>query len=152
MPTPAQMRDRYRRIVHQVRHLPGVHGLRPHTVEILLGSWSGTHTGDGTETTTATEITERNGLPPKVRWLTTEEIAVGALASGTIEIGPITPDCSVGGTSLATILQTSIATGETRHLRITGPAHPDGALYVVENVSTGSALHYMVQAKPASDA
>ena len=150
MPSPAQMRDRYRAIVARYRPIPGQHGLRPHTVEVGLTTWSGAHTGDGDPTTTWTLIAEAGGIPPKVSQLKGDEIAIGNLADGAIKIGPITPDFSGGGTSAATLMQSSIVTGQTRHLRITGPMHPNGALYAIKNSDFSSALHYYLTAEPVT--
>src|SRR5512146_450707 len=120
MASPAQMRDRYKRVAWQYRNLPGIHGLRVHTVSVVTATWSGSHVGDGAETKTTTEIVERGGLPPKIRWLSQEELTVGGLDRGTVEIGPITPDFSAGGTSFGTLLGDSLAAGGTLQLLITG--------------------------------
>lgn len=151
MPTPAQMRDRYRRIAHHARHLPGVHGLREHTVEVAVASWDGTYTGDGDETVTWTAVTERGGHSPKVRWLNDEQLALGALPKGTCRIGPITPQFSAGGTPLATLTGAAATRGQTFRIRITGPRHPDGALYLLAATEEDRALHTYLTAKPVAD-
>jgi hypothetical protein len=148
---PAAMRDRFRKVAWNYRHIRGDYGLATHTVEVGLATWSGTHTGDGTETITWTPIVEASGQPPKVRWLTTEEIAVGALQRGSVRIGPITPDFSGGGTSAATLLANAATTGQTRYVRIVGPTHPDGARYLIQNTDFGAALHYFITAEPVSE-
>lgn len=150
MTTPAGMRDRYKRIVYRYRSIPGVHGLRVHTVSVVTATWSGAHVGDGVETKTTTEVVERGGLPPKVRWLSQEELTVGGLDRGTVEIGPITPDCSAGGTAFTTLLADSLTAGGTLQLLITGPQHPSGAVYEVTTSSGDHALHYSLQAKPVA--
>lgn len=144
--------DDLRRTVWDARWIPGSFGLRPHTVEVGLGSWSGSVTGEGTLTTTWTPIVEANGQSPKVKWLSTEEIAVGGLQKGSVRIGPITPDFSGGGTSVAQIMLDSMTTGQTRHVRITGPTHPTGAIYVLKNTDFGSALHYYITCEPVANA
>ena len=151
MATPSQNRDRYRRIAHRYRSLPGQYGLRPHTVEIRLASWSGSHTGDGTESGSWTTIAERDGQPPKVRQLSSKELTLGDLGEGTIEIGPITPRCSAGGTDLSTLLGRGATKGQTFHVRITGPNHPSGAVYELTNTTLDKALHYTIQAKPVAN-
>jgi hypothetical protein len=42
--------------------------------------------------------------------------------------------------------------GETRQLLITGPQHPEGALYRVTNIKSERALHYMLRAEPRTQA
>lgn len=143
--------DAFKAIVWSARNIPGLYGLRPHTVEVGLGTWTGVDTGIGTKSVTWTPIVERGGQPPKVRWLNTEELAVGGLQNGAAQIGPITPEFSVGGTSVATLMQSAIAKGQTRHVRITGPTHPNGALYVIRNSDFGSALHYMLTCEPVAE-
>lgn len=142
--------DAYRAICFQARAIPGQFGLRPHTVEVGIGSWSGTGTGGGHGTTTWVTIAESGGFPPKVRQLKGDEIAIGNLADGAVRIGPITPDFPGGGTSVAVIMAEAIATGQTRHLRITGPMHPNGALYAIKSTDFTAALHYFITAEPIS--
>lgn len=151
MRDPVAMRDRYKRIAFRYRNFPGQHGLRPHTVEIRLKTWSGSHTGDGTASGSFTQIVERDGLPPKIRWLTEEELVVGGLDAGTVEIGPITPDFSGGGTPAGTIRGVSLTTGGQLQFRVTGPMHPNGAIYESVRVDFGRSIHYMFRARPVSD-
>lgn len=144
--------DDLKSIVFQMRAIPGSLGLRPHAVAIVTETWSGEHTGEGTRTQVVTAITEADGQNPKVRWITDEEKAVGELADGTVEVGPITPSNGSVGTLLATLTQPNLATGATRYLRITGPSHPDGAKYRIKRVSSERALRYMVRAEPVTEA
>lgn len=148
--SPAAMRDRYRRIVYRYRNVPGLHGLRPHTVEVRVRTWTGSHTGDGTASGSWASVVESGGQSPKVRWLKQEEIALGNLQDGTAEIGPITPDFSGGGTALTTLIGDSADTGNEFHVRITGPEHPNGALYKVVQAHGESALHLMLIVSPVA--
>jgi len=135
----------------QARSIAGTLGLRPHAVELVTVSSSGSHVGDGTVTRDATPITEANGQPPKVRWLSNEEIAVGQLPSGSIEIGPITHAFAFGGTDIASLDGSQLQAMQGRQLRITGPQHPHGARYEITNVNAESALHITLQAKPIAE-
>lgn len=144
--------DDFRAIAYAARAIPGQFGLRPHAVAILSGSWSGSHTGDGTETTTSVALTESGGYPPKVRWLNDEDRAVGNLPDGTVEIGPITPAFSGGGTDIASLNASALSRGHTLHLRITGPQHPSGAIYRVLGVECDRAIHYTIRAAPVGNA
>lgn len=133
----------------RLRAIPGRLGLRPHSVTILAGTWSGTATGKGTETTAAVDILEA-GNNPKVRWLTDEELALGAsIGASSIEIGPLTPVHDIGATELGTLSGALLSTGQTLTLRVTGPQHPTGALYKLVRLRTDSALHYTLTASPA---
>jgi hypothetical protein len=112
-------------------------------VAVVVATWSGGYPGQGTKTEESTELTE-NSQPPKVRWLNGEELAVGQLASGTIEVGPITSTDANHA-----LLSPTLTDNQTIHLRITGPATADsGDLYVITDKRMDRALHFMVQAKP----
>jgi hypothetical protein len=147
MPT---LKDAILPVAYSARAIAGKLGFRPHTVAVVNVNSSGTHTGDGTRTETVTAITEADSQPPKVRWLKDDEIALaaGALPSGSVEIGPITPSFSGGGTELATINGSDLAVKDVRLIRITGPMHPTGADYTVVGVQADRALRYMIRAVP----
>lgn len=145
-------RDRYRAIAYRARAIAGEqHGLRPHTASIIQTIWSGAHTGDGSRSETETAIVEAGGQPPKIRWLNDEALALGNLAKGSVQVGPITPLFSGGGTDLVAIQGTALLAGDTLHVRITGPKHPTGALYRITKVDEDRALRYMITAEPVSE-
>jgi hypothetical protein len=145
MPTLAES---LKPLVFGVRSIPGALGLRPHSVSIVIASTSGTYTGDGTRSEDETAIVEASNQPPKVRWLKDEELAVGQLSAGTIEVGPITPSNGTIGTLLATLSGADLTDGQVRLLRITGAQHPDGADYTITRVNADKALHYSIQGVP----
>lgn len=151
MPTPAQMRTRYRAIAHRYRSIPGAHGLREHTVSVRLASYSGTYSGDVAESGAWTDITENGGHAPKVHWANDEQIALGGLDKGDVTIGPITPSNGTVGTLLATLAGSAATVGQVFQIRITGPKHPDGALYIGREVSSDRALRYMMRARPVAN-
>jgi hypothetical protein len=134
--------------LHRIRAIPARLGLHPHSVAIVVASTDGTHTGDGTRTETVTSVTEHGGYPPHVRWLNDEEIALGQLAMGAIEVGPITPLHNGNGTDLDLLTGADMTDGQVRLLRITGPNHPSGADYRITSVSADKALRYMIRAVP----
>lgn len=133
-------------VIDAIRAIPGQLGLRPNRVYLLDGSWDGSHTGEGVEVQTETELTVGDSQPPKVRLLSDEIIAMGELAAGSLEIGPITPSYTGGGVSSATLLAQSVARGDTRTLKVVGPAGT--AHYRVTSVKTDRAMHYTVRAEP----
>lgn len=145
MATPAEMRDRYQRTAFRYRNMPGVHGLRPYTVAVVLKGYDGGELGQGARTDTTLPIVERGGIPPKCRNMTSEELALAGYDKATWEIGPITPECSAGGTPLATLLQPFIASNTEMHFVLAGPEAPDGANFRLVKVQTDKALHYTVQ-------
>ena len=125
----------------------GLEGFRPHAVSLVKGL---SETGQPQDTVEHEElaIVEANSQPPKVVQLNDEQVAVGGLARGTIEIGPITPAFAGGGTDLGELVGRKLEGGDTLHVKITGPLHPTGALYRIVDVRAYRALRYMLRAKP----
>jgi hypothetical protein len=119
-------------------------GLRPWRVFLRTGTWSGSETGDGTESASETEILE-NGQPPKVRRPNGEEIGINLLDTGDVVIGPVTPLNTLGGTALST-LRPSLANGATFYVRL---QYTDGSnvLYRIIDVATDRAIHYTLTCK-----
>ena len=145
--------DDLKPLLNSVRSIPGSLGIRPHSVAIVVGVWSGSHTGEGSEDQTTTPITEADGQPPKVRWLKQDERALADLPEGTCEIGPITPSFGGGGLDISQFNSAaSLSRGDTLHIVITGPQHPSGAVYRVIQVNADKALHYSIRAVPVSAA
>jgi hypothetical protein len=136
-------------VVYEGRAIAGSLGFRPHTVAIVATTWTGQHTGEGSGIPESTPIVEANSQPPRVRWLNSEEIALANLGSGIVEIGPITPSFSGGGTDLET-LAGDVQTGATRYVLITGPQHPNGAVYRITDISAERPLRYMLKAAPTA--
>ncbi|HTJ17823.1 MAG TPA: hypothetical protein VL494_13680 [Steroidobacteraceae bacterium] len=145
MSISASRRDRYRRIANRVRAIPGKHGLREHSVEVVIATTSGARTGDGTRSENAHQILE-SGYPPKVRWLNNQDLALGQLPIGTVDIGPITPIHSSGGTAIALADGSTLAIGDVEIIRIFGPQHPNGADYRKISMQVDHALHWMIRA------
>ncbi len=139
--------DELRALAHDIRAIPDeVFGLRPHTVEILHRTYSTGDAGLGTRTDVATPITHARGASPRVRWLRPDELALAPdLKAGAIEVGPITPQLAA---ELGTLRGSGLPTGAIRHLRITGPMHPEGAVYRITRIDASKALHWMIQAEP----
>lgn len=137
-------------VLYGARAILGQLGFRPHSVVIVRRSFSGDYQGEGVEALTETPLVEGDNQNPKVRWLDGEEAMVGGLEPGTVEIGPITPGYADGGTALS-VLQPSLEQGESLLVRITGPKHPNGALYTVVNVQADRALRYVMRCKPRAE-
>ena len=134
-------------VIDGIRAIPGQLGLRPNRVYLVATEWDGAYTGEGEATEDADEITVGSGQPPKVRQLNDEQLAMGQLAAGAIEIGPVTPSYSGGGVSAAVLLAQAVAAGDTRHVRVVGPAGI--AVYRVTSVTTHRALNFMFRCEPA---
>lgn len=147
MAIAATRRDRYRNIANRCRAIPGQHGLREHTVKVVFAATGGPKTGDGGRWERLTEVLE-HGYPPKVRWLKNDELALGNLPSGTVEIGPITPTNTGGGTVITLLDGSAIEIGQLELLRITGPQHPRGADYRKITLNADRALRFIIRAIP----
>ena len=137
-------------LADSIRAIPGILGVRPHTVSVVTGSWDGAQMGEGTLTEATLPLTHADGQPPKVQWLNDEQRTVGGgLPEGTVKIGPLTPDFPGGGVALSEF-GSQLSAGQTIHLIITGPVHPSGARYKVTDVSGDKATQFMVQAQPVA--
>lgn len=138
-----------RPLLHNTRAILGKLGFRQYRVYLVQGIWSGTHTGAGNPFDLEEELTVANGQPVKVRQLNDEQITVGGLALGTIEIGPITPAFPGGGYSADSLLGRLLTTGDTATIKLVGPSGT--SYYVKTRVETHKALRYMIQARPVGE-
>jgi hypothetical protein len=142
------LRDDLLPTVYAARAIAGELGFRQHTVAIVTIPREGTHTGDGSRDETVTDITELGGQPPRVRWAKSEDVAMGLVPKGFVTVGPITPEFSGGGTAIELLSGSDLETGDVRLLRITGPSHPNGADYTINDVTSDRALRFMITAVP----
>jgi hypothetical protein len=139
--------DPWRKIVNDIRSvIPAQFGLREFSVFVVVTQYSGAQQR-GEPISITTQILN-NGANPKVRSLTDEERAIGGFPSGTMLVGPITPEYTdgtgTGGTPYST-LSPELQDGETLNYVITGPGHPEiGSRYEVEDIDTDAALRFMV--------
>jgi len=139
-------------LVRAIRGIPGVFGLRTHRVFVIASRFTGPYTGDGSRSNTEFELTEGSSrTPPKVRWLKSDEIAVGGLAAGTVEVGPITPDLDGYTEIIDAIAATKLGTGDLRYIKLIGPNHPNGANYRVTDAAFESAMHFTLKCSPVED-
>ena len=140
-----------RAALDRIRAIPGALGLRVYSVAVEVSTSAGAELGEGQRTVVTTPVVERNGQPPKVRWLTNREIALGGYEDGTVEVGPITPDFPGGGTLLATLLPNPPVNTTVRWV-LYGPMYgASGGRFRVRNVSHEHALHYTVTLERAAD-
>ncbi len=138
-----------KKTLYDARSIAGRLGFRTHTVALVQHYAMGQHTGD-VDLSSAQPIHERDGYPPKVVWLNDEQLTLAGLGNGAIDIGPITPEFPGGGTDLSALTGADLSTGDTLHLLITGPNHPNGALYRIKSVTAEKALNYKIRAVPVS--
>lgn len=130
-------------VAFEARGIAGSLGFRPHRV-YRIARYKGTSIRDvdGEE---VVEIVEGDNQPPRVRWLNSEEIAVGSLAEGTIEIGAITPNDELD----AWLRGDGMSAGDERYIRIIGPrTSQNGDLYRVKSWNASRPLRRMIQAEP----
>jgi len=135
-------RDALRRVAWTVRSIPGQLGARPYTVDIVVTTSSGAELGEGTRTAVTTRVHE-NGQPPKVRWLTDRELALAGYATGTVEIGPITPEALGCGTSIDT-LHPEPPVNTTVRVLLTGPEFPAGAHFRIRQLTHHRSWQYLL--------
>lgn len=134
--------------IDAARALPGTLGLRPYRAFLLEGYWDGAYTGDGEAADFETELLV-GGQPPKVRFLTSEQLALGGVPEGTCTVGPLTPSHTGGGVAASSLEGTSLAAGNTLHVRL---LHSDGseAFYRVTKVDKQKALRIMLTCEPVA--
>jgi hypothetical protein len=142
--------DDLKPIIDEIRGIPGSLGLRPNRVYLVRAVWSGEHTGELDETQDLTEITVGDSQPPKVKIISDEQKALGQLADGSIEIGPITPTYTGGGIAVSSLYARSLNRGETLHVKVVGPAGTN--YYRITEVMTDRAMHYKFRAEPVQAA
>lgn len=127
------------------RGIAGGLGFRPHRVYRITRYKAGDiREVAGEEETEITEGAD-NDQPPRVRWMTEEEIAVGSLAKGTVEIGALTPNDELD----AWLRGDELSAGDERYIRLVGTQTGDlGALYRVKSFRAERPLRRMIQAEP----
>jgi len=137
--------DDLKPIVYSARAIMGQLGMRPHRLERYVIP---AETPRDDLYPRVTPIVESGGQSPKIRWLNEEEQAVGGLPRGTVEVGPITPKFTGGGTDVALLRGDDLLPPDKLYYRIVGPHHPDGALYRLTKLSDEKALRIMMQLQP----
>lgn len=137
-------------MLNEVRAIAGGMGIRPYRFYVIDETYVGEHTGEGLANIDETEIVESGNRPPRWRFLSTEEIALGNLPGGAGELGPVTPGFTGGGTYIET-LKGDLERGATRHGRLVGPGHPNGSRYRITAVIDDKAFHYMIRAVPVAN-
>jgi hypothetical protein len=137
-----------RKTVSSARSIPGELGLREHTVRMRRSLWSGDYTGDGTTQDQFVEAIEGEH-PPRVRWLTDGQRALGEHAEGSVEIGPMTPEFVGGGIDFGALIGSALDKGEQLEVLITGPRHPSGGTYRITKARYQSALSYYLICEPS---
>lgn len=141
--------DKWRRIADKHRALPAKFGLREHTVELVTSQWSGARDGDGDEFKTSVPITVSGGAPPKVRFPSQKEVALGLYPVGSVVIGPFTPSYGSGGFDRSSLNGDRLQTYDGLVVRVTGPQCPKGMLYRVNNGNVDRALRVTLTCEPA---
>jgi hypothetical protein len=143
--------DSLKPLVWAIRAIPGQLGIRPYTVEVVTVAYAGAELGEGALTESRMTVTEYGSYPPRVRNLSSEEIALAGYDKATWEIGPITPDFTGGGTALSVLTQSGIGANTEPHIVMTGPEFPNGANFRLVKVQTDKALHFTIQVQRVAD-
>lgn len=141
----------FRRLADACRAIPGKlsFGLREHSVALVASYWTGGQPGVGDEVSVETPILVNGTSPPKVRFPTQREISLGMMSEGSVEVGPFTPDYGTGGFNRSLLDGSLVDTGDTLHLLLTGPQHPDGQRYRIKNCNVDRALRVTLICVPA---
>jgi hypothetical protein len=137
--------DSLKPLLFSARAIAGGLALRTHTISRVV-RYADSPRDDISEK--VTPIVEANGQPPKIRWLNGEELTIAQLNPGTAEVGPMTPLFSGGGVDIALLRGDDLSVNDKLYFRITGPHHPDGALYRRLDLTDYKALHYMMKLVP----
>ena len=139
-------RDRLRKRVAKIRAIPFRFGVRPYFVAVEVKSWSGDERGEGLSAKTLVKITEANGRPPKIRWLNSEEIALGGFEQAAVRVGPITP-----GNTPREALEPCTDGNDTVHWILTGPRYPNGAKFALRDVEDHRGYQFNVILEKVAD-
>jgi hypothetical protein len=138
--------DDLKTLARNVRAIPGQFGIRPHRVYLVTDEWDGPYYGDGALTREQVELVEGDNQPPKVRQLNDERRALGDLAGGSVEIGPVTPP-DAGSVAASAFRGADLTNGfNGLKLRIVGPT--GDALYVIKGLDLSRAIHWTITAEP----
>lgn len=143
--------DKYRRIADRARAIPARFGLREYTVEAWVTEYSGAFPGSGASVISKTPLTVGNGVPPKVRFPSQQEIAVGGASIGQAFVGPLTPDYGSGGVMRSLLDGSTLETGQMLQIYVIGPAYPTGCLFREHQFNVDRALRLqlvLMQAEP----
>lgn len=143
--------DDLKPLARSIRGIPGEMGLRPHRVFLSVQTWEGTHLGDGASAVDEEEILEgspSSPQPPKVRQLSDEQLALGNLPSGALEIGPITTPHGGIGITLDQFKGLDLASSEALRLRVSGPL--GDFYYRIQRLTLDRAIHWTIVAAPLS--
>jgi len=147
------VRDECRSLLAEARGIAGsdCFGLHPFRVYLRTTSSSGSHTGDGTLTSSEVEILE-DGSPPKVtkpgatraggegdRIMFSDDAA----DSDVFMIGPLTP---VASSSWSSLTGGGVSAGESWHLRVRHVETGEDTICRVVDVDDQSSLHVTITA------
>jgi hypothetical protein len=142
--------DDIKPLLNSIRGIPGQFGLRPYSVDIVIRRKAGKYGLDGSASEVSRITLSEGGYPPKVRILNDEELALGGLGRGALQVGPITPDFLTGGASFAEITASAAQDHDLVHFEVTGPAHPNGARYRLIDAQSDRAMHWMLRLAPVA--
>ena len=140
----------FRGIAENMRGLPGSWGLREHSVQVVLTTWPNARIRIGEKSEEFSSLLV-HGQNPKVSFPSQFEVAQGMMNVGQILIGPLTPqvfsDAGLveAGTLRELVKRDAISIGDLFHIVVTGPQHPTGARYRVENINNDKPLRITVK-------
>jgi len=146
--------DRYRKIADRCRAIPAKFGLREYDVSILVVGYTGDSLGEGTVSDTETKLTVYKGAPPKVRFPSQREIALGMAGLGTCIVGPFTPYYGVGGIPRGWLDGSNLERDKQMlQFWVIGPNFPNGCAHRLDKFQVDKALQVkleLVQVEPTA--
>jgi hypothetical protein len=139
--------DRWRRIADRYRSLPADFGLREHEVSLAVYRFRNEELGVSPQLVSRLQILV-NGANPRVRFPSQQEMAIGGLSTGTLIVGPFTPQFGEGGIDRDLLDGKQMDGGEQLIVEIKGPQSPTGARYRIANKNYHRALQITMTCVP----
>ncbi len=136
--------------LYDIRSIPGEFGLYVYRVDVVTIRQLDAFKRGQPKSNTSVRITEGNSQNPKVRFLSDQERSLWDMKRGGIEIGPITPSFSGGGTLLTDITRETNARNRV-FFKITGPAHESGSEFKIIDIKADRGMHFTVTCEHAPD-
>jgi hypothetical protein len=97
-------------------------------------------------------LVEGDGQPARVEWLSSEQLALGGYAAGSVRVGPITPYFEVDGVGYGTrresILASDAASGDQVQYRVIGGQFPAGKVFELKSFDDGSTTAFYLTLEP----
>lgn len=148
--------ESFRRLADHIRALPGhkAFGLREYEITVDIVGYTGDSLGEGIIADREMRLTVYGGVPPKIRFPSQREIALGMAGLGTCIVGPFTPFYGSGGIPRGWLDGTDILRDkELLQFWIVGPNFPNGCAHRLDKFQVDKALQIkleLIQVEPTA--